>query len=337
MQAREAVEQQSDQDVNQQDERGNTLLHTAAKEGDVNRVRELIQQGADVNKENKAEYSPLAFAAKYSGENNWDTLPPSVISEPHAEIVKILLENHANPDRGGFSTPLSLAVNAGNAKVVAKLLQVTTKQDLIDRDEKHHPWYAYMLFQAAEKKEHIAIQILTLLKNYGADFNQRNEWASQGTLLHEAVSSHRNIMLKFLLENGATNVDAADKLKCTPLHAAARFGNIDAVKLLLTHGANNNLKNHLDLTPYQVALRELEIRAERQYCSLDDKAVKPYKDVVDAFISVPRKRKKEALSVECLTEKGMAEKLATLGLHSSPKAQVSSVHAPVQEAKKLER
>lgn len=336
MQTREAVEQQSYQDVNQKDERGNTLLHTAAKKGDVKSVRELIQRGANVNLENKAEYSPLAVAAMYSGKNNWDTLPPSVISEPHAEIVKLLLENKANPDRGEFSTPLSLAVNAGNAKVVAMLLPVTTKQDLIDRDDRKYPWYAYMLFQAAEKKEHIAIEILTLLKNYGADFNQRNEWVAQGTLLHEAVSSHRNIMLKFLLENGATNVDVVDKLKCTPLHAAAKFGNVDAVTLLLTHGANNNLKNHLDLTPYQVALRELEIRAERQYCSLDDKAVKPYKDVVDAFMSVPRKRKKEALSVECLTEKGMAEKLATLGLHSSPKAPIASVQAPVQ-AKKFAR
>lgn len=83
---------QDRQDVNQQDKDGNTLLHKAVEEGDLMRVRELIRKGADVKLENKNGQTPLSIAAKHSGRARG-------ISDDHAEIVGILLENNADPDQ----------------------------------------------------------------------------------------------------------------------------------------------------------------------------------------------------------------------------------------------
>ena len=49
-------------DVNQVDENGETLLHKAASEGDVDCIRVLFKHGAEVNIKNKDGWPPVHFA-----------------------------------------------------------------------------------------------------------------------------------------------------------------------------------------------------------------------------------------------------------------------------------
>ena len=57
-----------------------TQLHLAAKNGDENTVRILLNNKADVDVQDLDDMTPLHFAAKYGHEN----------------IVRILLENKAD-------------------------------------------------------------------------------------------------------------------------------------------------------------------------------------------------------------------------------------------------
>jgi ankyrin repeat protein len=52
------------------DELGWTVLHTAARYGQLDIFKFLLEQGADMNLLTDAGYSPLAIARSFAGENH---------------------------------------------------------------------------------------------------------------------------------------------------------------------------------------------------------------------------------------------------------------------------
>ncbi|PLC62302.1 hypothetical protein B7L68_07655 [Thermoproteus sp. CP80] len=95
-------------DPNAQDEDGSTPLHAAAFGGHVDVVRLLLEQGANPNAKDKHGFTPLHDAA-YGG---------------HVGIVKLLLEHGADPTvkDGDGETPLDLARKKGY-RGVASLIE----------------------------------------------------------------------------------------------------------------------------------------------------------------------------------------------------------------------
>ena len=87
-------------------------LHKAVKDGDADRVRELLDAGADVNvresSKDRLQYTPLHWAA-YLGDR---------------EIAEILISRGADLDAEdpAYSTPLYLAAEEGYPKVVEFLI-----------------------------------------------------------------------------------------------------------------------------------------------------------------------------------------------------------------------
>lgn len=69
-------------DVNTQDKDGNTDLILASKDGRIERVKLLLEHGADVSKKNNADETALMWATK----NNHDNI---------ATLLNIYIENHA--------------------------------------------------------------------------------------------------------------------------------------------------------------------------------------------------------------------------------------------------
>ena len=92
-------------------------LHKAAREGDADRVRELLDAGADVNVRNadkqRLQYTPLHWAAYYG----------------HLEIAEILISRGADLDADDpyYSTPLYLAAEQGYPEVVEFLISKGAK------------------------------------------------------------------------------------------------------------------------------------------------------------------------------------------------------------------
>ena len=97
-----------DQQVNMKDE-GLTALHKASITGHLTSVKYFIQIGAQINIEDKFEFTPLHRAA----------------DRGHLEIVQVLLANGANieakPNRNK-QTPLFLAANGDHLEVVKFLI-----------------------------------------------------------------------------------------------------------------------------------------------------------------------------------------------------------------------
>jgi uncharacterized protein len=81
-----------------------TLLHDMAHTGDVPKAQLLIQYGADINYvDDEYRSTPLGYAARWG----------------HVAMVKLLLENGANPNKSGdsWSTPLAWARKKNHAEI----------------------------------------------------------------------------------------------------------------------------------------------------------------------------------------------------------------------------
>ena len=87
-----------------------------------------------------------------------------------------------------------------------------------------------------------------IMVNKGADCNAIN--TSGASCLHFACyrDSASKLIAKLLLKNGA-NPDVAERTYgCTPLHYCAGLGDIDFLKLLLTHGATIDIRDSYNYT-----------------------------------------------------------------------------------------
>ncbi|MCX6773772.1 MAG: ankyrin repeat domain-containing protein [Candidatus Micrarchaeota archaeon] len=100
-------------DVNDRDNRGYTMLMTAAAWGRPYIAGLLIQNGADVNAINP--YGDTALLQLHSGQD----------TNYNADVVRILIDNGANIDamsNGGF-TPLMYSANRGKTDAVKLLIE----------------------------------------------------------------------------------------------------------------------------------------------------------------------------------------------------------------------
>uniref|UniRef100_A0AAQ5ZMQ4 Ankyrin 3a n=1 Tax=Amphiprion ocellaris TaxID=80972 RepID=A0AAQ5ZMQ4_AMPOC len=237
-------------------QKGNTALHISSLAGQTEVVKELVNNGANVNAQSQNGFTPLYMAAQ----------------ENHLEVVRFLLENSASQSMAtedGF-TPLAVALQQGHDQVVSLLLENDTKGKvrlpaLHIAARKDDTKAAALLLQNdhnadVESKSgftplHIAahygnINVATLLLNRGAavDFMARNDI----TPLHVAAKRGNSNMVKLLLDRGS-KIDAKTKDGLTPLHCGARSGHEQVVEILLDRGAPILSKTKNGLSPLHMA------------------------------------------------------------------------------------
>lgn len=209
---------------------GQTLLHIAAANGNLDLVKALVMRGADLEAKNSwAAWTPLHSAA----------------CEGRADVVKHLIEHGAKVEvPGGYNQGiLYTASMQGHTEVVRLLIAAGA-------DINATTVWGYFPLATAAQEGHI--EIVKLLLDAGADGNQSVK--NSGTVLDAALDRGRDEVAILLIERGARVVDTGDTYS-PPLHEAATSNSVKMIRVLLKAGVPVNLLNERDDTALDWALR----------------------------------------------------------------------------------
>lgn len=229
--------------------RGQTALMWAAAEAQPAMVKLLVAHGAEVNSR--------------SNQNDWER---QVTAEPRMQ---------ARPS-GGF-TPLLYAARRGCSECAAILVKAGAKVDLADPDGVTPLLLAIL---------NLSFDTAKLLIQHGADIDHWDTWGraplyaavDMNTLPTGGRADRPSLdrtsgieIIKTLLDAGANpnlqlklfppyrslrddrGADGLLSIGATPLLRAAKAGDLEAMKLLLAHGANVELPTATGITPLMAA------------------------------------------------------------------------------------
>ncbi|XP_076680771.1 uncharacterized protein LOC143375485 [Andrena cerasifolii] len=257
-------------DLNSRDKAGNTPIFYAAKNGDLEMVRllltnkanvkdspqvlntavqqnrrdiveVLLQHGADVNASTKYGVTALHYTVLNKNGTLSRSFPDN--DDTKGEIARLLLSRGANVNaqtQNGIMT-LHAATRKGFVRVVDALLEYDADVNCAYENEK------MPLYYSAEKGQKV---ITKMLLDKGANVNAKQE--DGRTALHIAIQRGHKRVVQLLLKYGS-RVDSVTKNRATPLHSAARNGYVDIVKVLLKLGADIDFKDNCGETALHVA------------------------------------------------------------------------------------
>lgn len=228
----------------------NEKLVEAAFYGDLQKVRSLMEKGANIDYRHNS-WTALLFAAQNG----------------HKEVVKVLLAKGAKIDvqaKDGV-TALIQACQDGHAEIVQALLDHGAQIDI----QKDDGWTALMV-AAQNGFEGIVKALLAS----GADINHQTKdgWTA---LILSAQNGHKTVV-QTLLVKGA-KIDQQAKNGRTALIQASAGGYEEIIRLLLEKGANANLKTDAGKTAFDKAknraIARLVSAAQKEYSQQEFEAL----------------------------------------------------------------
>ncbi|KAJ7261701.1 ankyrin repeat-containing domain protein [Mycena haematopus] len=185
----------------------NEWLSFASAAGQLDIVRFLFENGADVGGKDHRGELPLFLAVKGG----------------HLDTVRFLLENGVDVNREDWEgkLPLLVAVEKGYLDIFRCLVE-------------HSAEYGLPLCQAAGGGH---LNNVHFLVEHGADVN-KGDTSGRSPLSWAAQGGHLDTVC-FLVQHGA-DVNKEDTSGRSPLYWAAQGGHLDTVRFLVQHGADVN-------------------------------------------------------------------------------------------------
>jgi len=212
------------QGANPNEELGNAVIAN-----DIERVRYLVDHGADASTRDGDGYTALGNAVRFG----------------YVPIATLLIEHKADTNATDLSgwTPLMYAAWADNAELVTLLLAHGAKHDITKESQGLTP-----LAIAAQNGKSKAAMVLI---DAGADVNHAVGQGSYTPLMLAATSGSSDIAQK-LVQKGA-DVNARNPGGVTALMIAAAGNRTEIATLLIQSGADPNLKSEDGRTALSIA------------------------------------------------------------------------------------
>lgn len=273
-----------DIDINLADDRGNTALHNAVREGRIENVKVLLEAGADFSLKDGNGLSPLLLISKkrdgvrteycntarllieYGADiNEKDQYGQSVINNAirsgNKELVKLLAQKGALlEDCDAFTVQSAVQKND------CELLKIISELGL-SLKKSSNPEHAYLqspleVAFASDNSAGMVQCLLDLGVGVDPDAVDRN-----GEIVWFDVLNRDSRPLKAVLASGASiDINMADKEGYTAFHVAALRGYVGNMKVLMAAGADLNIKNNHGETPLLSIVKHSEkFRTENSF------------------------------------------------------------------------
>jgi ankyrin repeat protein len=234
----------SDQPRSEAQKKLDQELLEAAQKGELDRVKEALRAGADVNAKGKGGSTALGWAA----------------SKGYEDMVRLLIKTGADIEWEApqGQTALHVAAHQGQAEVIRILLSsgADVNQKIKSTTAPKHYQGATALFMAVENNKADAIQVLL---QSGANVNSTNSFGV--TPLMFSLDSETLEPLRTLIEAGADlnakiKANAGPGAGSTALIGAVIQGNLVAAKVLILAGADVKAKDAEGNTAFDHATKK---------------------------------------------------------------------------------
>ncbi|HKE57707.1 MAG TPA: ankyrin repeat domain-containing protein [Pyrinomonadaceae bacterium] len=192
----------------------------AIKQGDANRVGELLKQKPELIKARTKKGTTPVMLAMFSR---------------HKELAESLASG--------------IEINIFEASALGRVERV---RELVKKDPTLVKAFSPEGFTALHGNLNHT-DVVELLIDYGADINAVSKNNFMATPLQSALAMGWTDAAKLLIARNA-NVNCCGAEGGSPLHEAAGNGQLELAKLLLDHGANVNAKDDHGKTPLSIAL-----------------------------------------------------------------------------------
>ena len=245
--------------VNQTDNSGDSPLFRACEKGSIDHVKLFLAKGAHVDLPNKLGNTPLWIACwkrlpeviqlllDHNADPNFCNLkgnPPlvSICQKGPKEIAEMLLARGATVNHLNANGDSMILICCRNGQPDVLRLLLTQAEPAIVRHIAHIDGFSAILASTEANRP----ECIQVLHEYGIDLEQKtaddNAILAGATSLHLASYYGRTEAMRMLLSLGA-NPNARDVRQQTPLHIAVIQGHPAIIKLLRNAKADLNLKD----------------------------------------------------------------------------------------------
>ena len=218
---------------------GDYSLHKASRNGDLNAMQLLIDNGANVN-EIRYNTSQIMIYQPYEYQA---TPLMSAAYEGQTQAVQLLIENGADIDfRDEYNwrhTALMIAGYQGHEETVNLLLENNAEYNL------HEAMTIALIFNRVDAFKKAVDE--------GADVNSINPYTGFTPLMISAKNNYSEIA-EILIVNGVDIGIKNPNTSMTSFMYAVQEGNFEIVQLLLNNGADINEKRSDGMTPLMSAI-----------------------------------------------------------------------------------
>ena len=253
-------------------------IWAALEEGDLERVRQLIQDGQDVNSRGGSYGTTPLMKAAYNGrdqmvreliragadvngiDKNNQTVLHKASSCGHSSVVKTLTEAGANlnvQDVYGM-TPLMYAAAGGHEQAVRELIRAGA-----DVNEKNNNKGYYNQQTALHKTSSCGhSSVVTTLLEAGAYLNVQ-DWRGVTPLMEAAYKGHANVVVELIRAGADVSVVSSHEYLSvaagsTALHFAAKQNRIECGVLLVGAGADMRTRDKDSESPLDLGSHDFQ-------------------------------------------------------------------------------